>query len=331
MNKSLHAHTGMAASAEALLSPVLDALEKGRRIKGGAFRKYKVVVTGHSLGAGTAALLSLLLARHFPLEHVTAYAFAPPPILAALEDTTSDEQPGGLSSMLGDRVRGKTGTEAGEVRGLHQRLRSPSVVLTEMAQAALNPSLRDLPRGSPPLPRNLTIHSFVHNEDLIPRCSMHEFMNMLAAADAIDKYTEWSAADRAAMLIRGTLSGEELQQLKDVLTAATSGKELKPSEDHQLVIPGHLYWLLPRSAPPIHGSNSGGISSGCEGVEAKEHGGPGPGSVLSAAAGSNFALVRMQSCQDIFSGALLTGDSMFQDHLAGSYKNALINIDTRLD
>lgn len=50
INDSLHAHTGISASAEALLPAVQAALERGRSIKGGAFRDYKVVVTGHSLG-----------------------------------------------------------------------------------------------------------------------------------------------------------------------------------------------------------------------------------------------------------------------------------------
>ena len=37
---------------------------------------YDVVVVGHSLGAGTAAILSILLRREYPTIH--CYAFAPP-------------------------------------------------------------------------------------------------------------------------------------------------------------------------------------------------------------------------------------------------------------
>lgn len=229
------------------------------------------------------------------MQHFITFAFAPPPILAKDESSPAPPQSG------------------------------PSALLTKAAQVLLNPSPHALPRDSPALPRNLTIHSFVHNEDLIPRCSMHEFVNMLAAVDAIDKCPHWSASDRAAMLIRGELSGEELQILTEVLSTAAASKEreLRPSEDRQLIIPGHVYWLLPRGA----GSSASSSISGRKTVETSPEGEKG-GEKREALACS---VVRMQACGDIFSGSLFTGDSMFQDHQAGSYRRAMVSVDTRLD
>ncbi|KAJ1422206.1 Alpha/Beta hydrolase protein [Ochromonadaceae sp. CCMP2298] len=58
-HRGLFAHHGMAESAEALLQPVTDVIRSVWRKK--IYSKYRVVVTGHSLGAGTACLLALLL------------------------------------------------------------------------------------------------------------------------------------------------------------------------------------------------------------------------------------------------------------------------------
>jgi len=39
-------------------------------------QEYKLVITGHSLGAGTASLLAILLRNSFPT--LQCYAFSPP-------------------------------------------------------------------------------------------------------------------------------------------------------------------------------------------------------------------------------------------------------------
>jgi Lipase (class 3) len=71
-----HAHAGIAEAAtnksEEILPVVLRALE--------THPDYRVVVTGHSLGAGTASLLAMLWkdAMNFPIE---CHAFACPPVL----------------------------------------------------------------------------------------------------------------------------------------------------------------------------------------------------------------------------------------------------------
>lgn len=55
-----YAHGGMVKCAEAIFPELLDILKK-ELAPGGASAGYKVVVTGHSLGGGVAALLSILL------------------------------------------------------------------------------------------------------------------------------------------------------------------------------------------------------------------------------------------------------------------------------
>ena len=222
------------------------------------------------VGAGTACLLSMLLADRLPRHQITTFAFAPPPILTVEESAI------------------------------------PRVILTSgVEQAAQTNSNATIPCGSPPLPHNLTIHSFIFNQDLIPRCSMHEFVNMLLAVRAIDQDTKWTCAKRVRLLLQGDLDDDDMQVLNEVLSSSNTRKkdskeELDPSEDFQLVIPGHLYWILPRESE---------IS---------------PHSCYHD--GQAFDLVRLHSCHDVFTGSLFTGDDMFRDHLAGTYKAAMLSV-----
>jgi len=57
-----------------------------RNQKGGQYKMYKVVATGHSLGAGTACLLSMLLASRADIS-VETFAFAPPPVISPSAST----------------------------------------------------------------------------------------------------------------------------------------------------------------------------------------------------------------------------------------------------
>lgn len=75
------AHRGMTHSATALKAPILKAIQAGRTIRGGKFKNYNVVFTGHSLGAGTACLLATLISRDADFA-VKTFAFAPPPVIS---------------------------------------------------------------------------------------------------------------------------------------------------------------------------------------------------------------------------------------------------------
>lgn len=103
-SKNLFAHHGMAESAEALLPLVTNAINEIRKQTPGTnpgdkksswwnkighrgknkYRDYEVVVTGHSLGAGTASLLAIMLCMKSNIS-ATAYAFAPPPVISTTE------------------------------------------------------------------------------------------------------------------------------------------------------------------------------------------------------------------------------------------------------
>eukprot|EP00428_Durinskia_dybowskii_P071671 CAMPEP_0170397376 /NCGR_PEP_ID=MMETSP0117_2-20130122/22842_1 /TAXON_ID=400756 /ORGANISM="Durinskia baltica, Strain CSIRO CS-38" /LENGTH=582 /DNA_ID=CAMNT_0010653875 /DNA_START=93 /DNA_END=1841 /DNA_ORIENTATION=- len=79
--KGVYAHRGIAQSAEALLPTVTKAINEIKAQNSGKYAQYQVVTTGHSLGAGTAALLSLLLSTQSKIA-ATCYAFAPPPVIS---------------------------------------------------------------------------------------------------------------------------------------------------------------------------------------------------------------------------------------------------------
>ena len=73
------AHSGMAQAAYAMMESVIDDLIGARNQ---SFPTYKIVITGHSLGAGVACLLSILLLKSMKLKdsELRCFAFAPPPV-----------------------------------------------------------------------------------------------------------------------------------------------------------------------------------------------------------------------------------------------------------
>merc|ERR1712137_224646 len=75
--QSGEAHGGMLKCARKKLEVVkdilLDTLKK--------YPGYRLVVTGHSLGAGTASLLTMLLKKEYPYLNIHCYAYAPPCVL----------------------------------------------------------------------------------------------------------------------------------------------------------------------------------------------------------------------------------------------------------
>jgi len=70
-------HEGILISAKRLYDHVLPVVDE-KVVHGG----YRLVLAGHSLGAGAAILLGVLLRSRIPqLDNLHVYAFAPPPIL----------------------------------------------------------------------------------------------------------------------------------------------------------------------------------------------------------------------------------------------------------
>ena len=56
----------------------VTGLDLSRALSEPQYGNYKIVVTGHSLGAGTATILAFLLREKYPERGVTCYAFSPP-------------------------------------------------------------------------------------------------------------------------------------------------------------------------------------------------------------------------------------------------------------
>lgn len=80
-----YAHGGMKDAAEALYTSLLPTLRNART----RFPRYSIVVTGHSLGAGVALLLTkVLLMRGF--SDVKCYAIAPCPVFGPMHKVDSD-------------------------------------------------------------------------------------------------------------------------------------------------------------------------------------------------------------------------------------------------
>merc|ERR1712013_637878 len=67
----------------------------------------QVVVTGHSLGAGTAAILTFLLRAKLPNIRVICYAYSPPGGLLDVEASTESEK-FCMSVVVGDDVIPRT-------------------------------------------------------------------------------------------------------------------------------------------------------------------------------------------------------------------------------
>ncbi|EER08555.1 mono- and diacylglycerol lipase precursor, putative [Perkinsus marinus ATCC 50983] len=97
-DKEWKVHRGIGTAARNVVSSALPRVMELMR-RGDCKR---LVVTGHSLGAGTAILVSILMARELPYV-VDCYAFAPPPV----STTASPRLPSGLrlhSFVNGDDI-----------------------------------------------------------------------------------------------------------------------------------------------------------------------------------------------------------------------------------
>ncbi|KAH9260264.1 hypothetical protein BASA81_001434 [Batrachochytrium salamandrivorans] len=95
-------HAGVLHAARFVLDRVGLLLQK-------AFYKsgFRVVVVGHSLGAGVASALAMLLREELKMDRVTCYAFAPPPSVS--KDLAMLSQEYVYSVVNGDDVIPRTG------------------------------------------------------------------------------------------------------------------------------------------------------------------------------------------------------------------------------
>lgn len=73
-----HAHSGMLVCARKKLEMIRNALYTALQ----RYTGYKLIVVGHSLGAGTASLITLLVKQERPDIDMHCYAYAPPCVLS---------------------------------------------------------------------------------------------------------------------------------------------------------------------------------------------------------------------------------------------------------
>jgi hypothetical protein len=292
---TLYAHNGMAQSAHALLPGVKAAIDKGLTRQNGKYQNYEIVVTGHSLGAGTACLLSLLLSTQHNLP-VTTYAFAPPPVLNTFPIPSS---------------------------------------ITEKCQ----------------------IHSFINHQDVIPRASHSEILNMLSVLNAIDSMS-WKAVDRMMLLMRGYLTNEEKSFMKESIDKKNKNRVDYHGENDKIdmIVPGNVYLLKPKvgTESPIsvasvstegeRNMNSlensqqddvAQVKKGQQSVEStpseeKKKMTTKRAVAMAAAQGTPYQLLSVPSAESmcLYNGFFYTGDSMVSDHLVSSYLASMINLQT---
>jgi hypothetical protein len=247
------AHSGIAQASRILLGPIKAAIHDAKRMKGGKYADYSVVVTGHSLGAGTACLLGLRLSER-PLDgskpmDVTVFAFAPPP------------------------------------------------VLSEPAYS----------------PLNCTIHTFINNADIVPRCCKLEIAKMLVTVGLIDKIKAWDAVKRTKLVASSTQLGADDMRLLDEACAESNYSEAERNvvqHEVHLYAPGASYVITPTTAmpSPLNPAN----------VDTKMP----PAPPTAATVFNKFR--RVLNPSGLYTGYLFTGDSMLSDHKADNYINAFV-------
>jgi hypothetical protein len=277
---ALYAHSGMADSAHALLGPVVAAIHDAHSRRGGRYRDYQIVVTGHSLGAGTGCLLAMLVASHTSLP-VKTFAFAPPPVLSR------DVYP----------IDYFAAAAAGATK-----------------KKPLPTSVSELPSGGNH--SNCVIHSFIHHNDVVPRASHFELLNLLSAIGSVDALP-WTPTDRSLLLLRGKLTEEEAALMQEYLAKAENYHQ--ENEGVELCVPGHIYWLQ-----PISSSSSSNSGEGSE-VDVKI---ASPAKSVFTSAAKRYRVKQIDDSRKVFNGYLYTGDSMVVDHLVDYYMAAILNIDS---
>jgi esterase/lipase len=189
--RNIFAHHGMAESAGALLPLVTKVITDIRQNEmllhssksswwTSRFKKtesiesssYRVVITGHSLGAGTACLLSILLAHKSNISS-EVFAFAPPPVISNMDLLAEAVANNSTNNNFNQRMKMKWKSLWNNIKKIKKQ---------QQQQATFK------------------IHAFVHNNDIISRGSHTEIISLLSAILSIDEL-KWNAIDKSLMLL----------------------------------------------------------------------------------------------------------------------------------
>ena len=164
------AHAGMAHAAYALRTAAIPMLAE----LAAEHRSYRLLLTGHSMGGGVAALLAVLI--HYERNPTLQGAHVPPPPSAGATATAAETQ-----------------TAAAESLGSAE----PTVVVNAepAARLPLETSVACITFASPPvyaplgvLDSGLTqmISAYVHHADVVPSLSLATVRTLLASLRALD-------------------------------------------------------------------------------------------------------------------------------------------------
>jgi hypothetical protein len=287
---TLYAHNGMAQSAHSLLPGVKAAINRGLNRQNGKYQNYEIVITGHSLGAGTACLLSLLLStqHNFP---VTTYAFAPPPVLNTFPIPSSVTSKCQIHSFINHR----------DVipRASHSEILNMLSVLNAIDSMSWKAVDRMM----------LLMRGYLTNEE-------KRFMKESIDKTNKNRVNYHGENDEINMIVPGNIyllkpkQGESLehpQQQSPVPMAEGRGSPLGKS----------------RQSPE-------GVESSGDRVKELKKMTTRRAVAAAAAGGTPYQLLPISSVDSmaLYNGFFYTGDSMVSDHLVSSYLASMINLQT---
>jgi len=256
------------------------------------FPGYGVVCTGHSLGAGTATLLGLLLEHESKVLRVTGRAPEDQGAFFAGGD--------GKSAALGDRanqvaesVGGMFGRMLNEV-GAGGDKEKDRVTCTLVTYAFAPPPVFRPKEGTHLRTGFPNVVSFVHNVDVIPRVTLKAIFEMATALISIDKLG-LDLSKIGAMAMSKRMEDGEVEAVKDALAKRAKLPESKKGRVSELRIVGSI-WLLRPLGDSVEGQ---------EEAEAADKAPPRP---------KLGYTIQPLKCEDLGSEPLFAGDSFVGDH-----------------
>lgn len=269
------------------------------------FPGYGVVCTGHSLGAGTATLLGLLLEHESKVLRVTgrrpedsgAFFAGGDGRSATVADSASQvaESVGGMFGRMFTEVAGSSG-------GGDDRVACALVTYAFAPPPVFRPKAgTHLRRGFP------NVVSFVHNVDVIPRVTLKAIFEMATALISIDKLG-LDLSKIGAMAMTKRMEDGEVDAVTTALAQRARLPESKKDTISELRIVGSI-WLL---RPVEDGGGDGDESAG---------GGKDANSLFAKVAYT----VEPLKYENLSVEPLYAGDSFIEDHGTTPYLTGFRN------
>lgn len=310
-SRDVFAHRGIAESAEALLPTVTTAIRDIQQQDRRKYKNYRVVTTGHSLGAGSAALLAILLSTESKIP-VTAFAFAPPPIISQANVNEprfpfkflNSDAPCEIHSFVNDRdfitrcshrelLHMLSGLVAIDALPWTDFERSSVIFRNKLSDSEMKTISDALAAGRQKYDDDndtaLYVPGNIYVLRPIPTIEEVAVKTMLMDKDSASQKglsTAWQ------QLIKRTSDSVRASQTEST-TTATDSSALKSASTNQQMI-------------------SDSMEEGEKKQEKQNN--------------HQYALVAVPRAELLFNGLLYYGDSMVSDHLLSSYRRALLKL-----